>query len=154
MSQNKCNEVSRFHNNCFFAICHSVWGLVTVRVYLYVIRVNFSLYLIEKYWSFFYQYECEVEQFTISLMHSNELNWILLTFSLRSKNAYKTTVKNVMSFNNRNWWKFLWLLCKWFFITFSGCMYYFRNPDPFCALSLSLNKCINNLASHIGPLPI
>lgn len=153
MSRNKCNEVSRFHDNCFFAICHSVWGLVTVRVYLYVIRINFSH--IEKYWSFFYQYECEVEQFTISLMHSNELNFI---------NLFPSVLKMHIKQQSKMWCHLItgigenscgyYVKCKWFFITFSGCMYYFRNPDPFCALSLSLNKCINNLASHIGPLPI
>lgn len=40
--------------------------------------------------------------------------------------------------------------CKWFFIIFFGCMYYFRNLDFFCVLLFFLNKCINNLVFYIG----
>lgn len=48
-----------------------------VSMYSYVIGIKLVLSFMED-WSFFYQYKCEVEPFTISLMHSNEFNFINL----------------------------------------------------------------------------
>lgn len=141
----------------FFAICHSVWGLVTVRMYLYVIRVNFSLVL---NWEILVLF-LPVWMWSWTVYNlSDAWQWIELNFI----NLFPSVLKMHIKQQSKMWCHLItgigenscgyYVKCKWFFITFSGCMYYFRNPDPFCALSLSLNKCINNLASHIGPLPI